>query len=220
MIASVENPWVRLFRWALFLLNAGYVLRHFVLVANYAGAGGPFRYLTFWGLLFSFAAASAMLAMTLGRSKRDWSTLVAVTAVVNALVVFLYWRLYFIDPSLVNGGAPGAWYDEYYLHLAGPVLQWVDAAFLFGAFRRIWPAFLALLATMAGYVVWAELFVGPFNDKPVGSVTNGLPYPFLNDMVLGERMGFYVTTSVTGIVLLGVFWLVSWGARRVFGTTA
>jgi hypothetical protein len=55
-----------------------------------------------------------------------------VAAVLNAMVVFLYWRLYFEDSSLVNGGNPPVWHQEYYLHLAGPILQWIDAVFILG----------------------------------------------------------------------------------------
>jgi len=220
MILPLDNRALRLFRWAVFLLNAGYVLRHFVWVASYDAPGGPFRYLTFWALLLSFAAASRMLAITEGRSHRDWSALVAVTATVNALVVLVYWRLWFTDPNLVNSGAPGPWYDEYYLHLAGPLLQWIDAVFLFGAFRRVLPALGLFLVAVLAYVFWAEFFVGPFNMHPAGSVTSGLPYPFLNNMQPDERIGFYVTTAVTGLVFLAVLWIASWAARRVLGVKA
>jgi len=210
---------VRVFRWLVFLLAAGYVIRHLIFTADYSLPGGPFRHLTFWGLMFSFAAASRMLALTEGRTHRDWSTLVGVTAVINLLVVFLYWRLWFTDPALVNSGGPNLWYDEYYLHLLGPALQWFDALFVFGAFRRVLPALGGLAPAVLGYVAWIELFVGRFNDFPRGSVTAGLPYPFLNDMEIVARAGFYGTTSVTALAFLGGFWGLATLARRLFGSS-
>ena len=80
-------PWVRGYRWFVFVLAAGYILRHFVIKADYTDPGGPFRYLTFLGLLLAFAAISRMLAISEYRSTRDWGTLVGVAGVVNILVV-------------------------------------------------------------------------------------------------------------------------------------
>jgi hypothetical protein len=37
-----------------------------------------------------------------GRSD-TYPAFISATAVLNIMVVFLYWRLYFIDPALVNG---------------------------------------------------------------------------------------------------------------------
>jgi hypothetical protein len=207
---------VHVFRWLVFLLAAIYVLRQFWFTADYTPPGGPFKYLTHWALLLSLFSSIAMLALSFGQRHRDWGTLVAVTAVTNALVVMLYWRLWFTDPKLVNSNGPIVWYVEYYLHLSGPILQWVDALFVFGAFRRIVPALGALLTVIIGYVGWIELFVAPTNSSPVGSVTSGLPYPFLNSMVWDERLGFYLTTAVTGLIFLALFWGLSWAARKGF----
>ena len=154
-----------------------------------------------------------MLALTEYRSMRDWGALVGVTAVTNALVAFLYWRLFLEDPALVNNGTP-VWWSEYYIHLLGPLLQWIDAIFIFGAFRHVWKSLVGLVVVVLGYIAWMEYFVGPMNDAPVGTVTSGLPYPFLNNMVLDDRIGFYVTTSVSVLVFLGVFWAMCVGARR------
>ena len=213
-IRDQHSQAIRVFRWAIFLIAAFYVLRQFIFTADYSGAGGPFRYLTHWGLLLTFFTASRMLAVTEHRSTRDWGVLVGVTAVTNALVVFLYWRLFLIDPALVNNGAP-TWWVEYYIHLLGPLLQWIDAIFIFGAFRHFWKALAGLVVVVLGYIAWIELFVGPTNDLPQGSVTNGLPYPLLNNMVLDDRIGFYATTSATVLVFLVVFWGLCVAARKV-----
>lgn len=216
-IRDPHSNGVRIFRWIVFALAAGYFLRHVWFTADYSAPGGPFRYLTFWALCMSTLAAGAMLSISEGSSRRNWSTYVAATAVANALVVLLYWRLWFTDPALVNNNGPIVWYDEYYFHLLGPVLQWIDALFIFGAVRRVVPAFAAVMATVVGYVAWIELFVGPYNDFPAGSVTDGLPYPFLNSMVFDERVGFYVTTGISGIVFLALLLTVSWLTRRFLG---
>lgn len=212
-VRGQQTPAIRVFRWIVFALAAFYVLRQFVFSADYSEPGGPFRYLTHWALLMSFATASRMLAVTEGRSERDWGMLVGVTAVSNALVVFLYWRLFLEDPALVNNGTP-IWWVEYYIHLAGPLLQWIDALFIFGAFRHVWSALAGLAVIVASYIGWMELFVGPFNARPIGSVTSGLPYPFLNNMEPAARAGFYGSTAGSVVLFLLVFWGASVLARK------
>jgi len=44
-----------------------------------------------------------------------------------------------------------------------------------------------------------EALTGPLNNSPVGSVTNGLPYPFLINMLFAERVSFCVTTTLIGL---------------------
>ena len=61
----------------------------------------------------------------------------------------------------------------------------------------------------------AQATIHPMNDTPVGKVTSGLPYPFLNNMEMGQRLEFYITTIVTALVLGAVFWGVSLILRRV-----
>jgi len=65
--------------------------------------GWQFRYLTIWALTMSLIAAAMMLTRTYGGADRRGAGFVSVTAVVNAIVVASYWRLYFQDPALVNG---------------------------------------------------------------------------------------------------------------------
>ena len=180
--------------------------------SNWSSFGGPLRYLTNWALLTSCAAAIAMAALAFGRVQRAaWMEhLVSVAAVMNMVVVVQYWRLYFDNPGNVNSNGPIDWWLEYYLHLLGPVLQWIDALVLFGAFRRPVGSIIALLALVAAYAIWAELLVGPMNDLPQGSVTSGLPYPFLNNMEFNARVTFY---AINGAVV-AVFYAVFWGLAR------
>lgn len=207
---------VLIFRWVVFLLAAGYCLRT-LFFGSFEGFGGPFRYLTIWALFMSFFAASRMMALEEGRSDRRWDAYVSVTAVINAMVVILYWRLYFADPtSVTRDGQLGNLWLEMYMHALGPALQWIDATFIHRAFRKLGRTVAALVAVIAGYVLWAELIVGPMNDSPVGTVTSGLPYPFLNNLELSERAVFYGANFAVALVVLAVFAAISFGVRRLF----
>jgi len=177
---------------------------------------GPFRYLTIWALLMSFFCASRMLAITERRSTRQWEPVVATAAVLDAMVVYLYWSLYFQDPALVRSGVPNPWV-EYYMHLGGPVLQWLDALIVWRGFRRYPPAAGVVMLVVPAYVGWAELVLQPLSNRPVGLVTQGLPYPFLNDMETGARLRYYAVLGVAALGLLAVVLGFSAVARRVGG---
>jgi len=133
----------------------------------------------------------------------------------NAMVVYLYWSLWFRDPALVQSRGPIVWWQEYYLHLAGPLLQWIDALWLRRAFGRPLKAAAVLIGIVVVYVVWVEGFVGPLNTAPVGEVTAGLPYPFLNNMTLPERLTYYATVSVGALIVLVAFTALGWLVTRV-----
>lgn len=206
---------VLMFRWIVFLLAAGYMIYRIVLDADYQMPGGPFRFLTIWALCLSFFVASRQLAFSEGRSSLLWSRTVMVTCVLNALVVAIYWRLFLTNPSLVNSNGPPVWYLEYYLHLVGPLLQWIDALVIFGAFQRWWRAVPGLIVAFFAYVLWIELFVSPNNDFPVGPDATGFPYPFLNAMTFDERAAFYAMTAVQMIGVLIAFAALAWVIRRL-----
>ncbi|MEM6726973.1 MAG: hypothetical protein AAF618_00610 [Pseudomonadota bacterium] len=90
------NPYARpviLYRWFVFASAAFYSV-YMIVSSPYDGAGGPFRYLTVWALLLSFFCASRVLANSERRSALRWDSLIAATAVLNVMVVFLYWRLF------------------------------------------------------------------------------------------------------------------------------
>ncbi|WP_299298858.1 hypothetical protein [uncultured Tateyamaria sp.] len=211
---SIHSRPVHIYRWIVFLLAAGYCLHQMVL-GSWSGPGGPFRYLTIWALFLSFYAASRMLALTEHRITRRHEVTAMCAAVLNVMVVFLYWRLYFTDPSLVNGSGPIIWWLEYYLHALGPALQIIDALFFGRVFRRVWRGVVPLMLIIGAYVAWSELFVQRFNEKPTGTVTSGLPYPFLNSMELPERAVFYAVNAGTALGLLIVFGVVGAVLYRV-----
>ncbi|MFQ5437913.1 MAG: hypothetical protein ACE5DK_03675 [Paracoccaceae bacterium] len=201
------------YRWIVFLLALGFWLYQF-LFADMGAFGIQFRYLTIWGLTANLVVAGMMLRLSLGRSERSYNAFVSATAVLGAIVVFMYWKLYFTDPALVNGGNALPWYQEYYLHAGTQVLMWIDAFFILGVFDAIWKTLLTMLAIFLGYIAWIEILVRPLNDAPVGSATSGLPYPFLNDMAMGDRAGFYATTIASAVIFQGIGWVISRIIRR------
>lgn len=206
---------IRIFRWIVFLAAAAYCLRTLVF-GSFDYFAGPFRYLTIWALFMSFFAASRMMALTEGRSTRRWDGFVGATAVVNAMVVFMYWRLFFADPNSVSSdGELGPLYIELYLHALGPLLQWIDAIFIHRSFRRLGASLVWLFGIIAAYVAWCELVLMRMNDTPAGTVTSGLPYPFLNDLELSGRAIFYGSNFAVAIVFLLVFAAIAWGIRRL-----
>ncbi len=203
------------YRWFVFLTAAFYVVYLVLIDGDYSQAFGPFRFLTIWALLFSFFAASRMLALTEGRSTRDWPAVVLVTTTLNIMVVYLYWDLVFKDPALVRGNGPIRWWLDYYAHLAGPLVQWIDALFLHRRLRALPIAGALLGAVILVYLSFAELVLEPLNDQPFGSVTSGLPYPFLNSLEFDGRLSFYVTTAIAAAVVMVVVYGLSLVIRRV-----
>lgn len=207
------NRGVLIYRWSVFLLAAGYSVYQLLIIGDYSQAGGPFRYLTIWALLASFFCASRMIARTEKRTQRRWDGVVATTAVLNGMVVYLYWSLFFKDPALVNNGVP-VWHQEYYLHALGPLLQWGDAIFIHRAFRKPLASVVTLLGTITAYVAWVEFFVAPLNSVPRGSVTSGYPYPFLNNLEFPGRAAFYLQSTAGAMLVLAFLFALGWAMRK------
>ena len=65
-----------------------------------------------------------------------------------------------------------------------------DAVFINRAFKDHLAGVSLTIGICLTYILWVETIVRPLNIKPIGSVTSGLPYPFLNDMVLAQRAVF------------------------------
>lgn len=207
---------VLIYRWAVFLLAAGYCVR-MVLLSDYDQFAGPFRFLTIWALFASFFVASRMIAREEGRTDKRWDGLVGMTAVANLMVVFLYWRLFLDDPtSVTRNGELNYWWLEGYLHAVGPLLQWIDALFIHRSFRRPMASAGCLLIFCATYFAWIEGVIQRMNDSPTGSVTSGLPYKFLNNLEPSGRIEFYVTNVGLAMAVLAIFCAVAWAIRRLF----
>lgn len=210
---DIHTKPVILFRWIVFLLAAGYSIYQ-ITTSGYEHFGGPFRFLTIWALLLSFYASSRMLALSQHRITRSHQVTAMVAAVLNVMVVYLYWKLWLTDPALVNNNGPVIWHQEYYLHGLGPALQIFDALFIGRVFSRTWRGVIPLVGLIALYVAWSELLVQRFSDSSPGSVTSGLPYPFLNSMEWGARLEFYGLNVGVALALLVVFGILGFVLRH------
>lgn len=206
---------VVIFRWIVFLLALFYALRMVLVHSVIDEPFGPFRWLTYWANLLAVACAWFMLGRSRGRVAARYEGLTAATAVIGGLVVYLYWTLYFNDPTSVSSDGPGAMWLEAYYHGAGPILQCFDALFILRGFRAPLRAVAWLLGVVLAWLCFIELAVQPLNDTPMGRVTSGLPYPFLNNMELADRLPFYGTNILAGLVLLAVLSGLAWVIRRV-----
>ena len=209
-----------IYRTIVFLLCSFYGIRTLVF-ADFSYFGGPFRYLTIWALYASWFSSIWMLAFSLNKVDHRWEGFVGVATVLNTMVVLLYWRLYFADPlSVTSDGELGRWWLEYYMHALGPLLQWIDAIVIHRSFRRPLRSAGILTFAIIGYVVWVERVVAPMNDRPMGSVTSGLPYNFLNNLEWAGRLEFYVTNLVVALFFLTIFSGLGWLSRRILGPEA
>lgn len=170
--------------------------------------GWQFRYLTIWSLTTSLFAAGQLLSFSCGLTKKSWDSLTSVATVISMVVVIQYWRLYFIDPLLVGSGDI-PWHQQYYLHLAGPMLLWIDAFFILGAFQKLKKISFFITIFSLSYPIWMEVILRPINSIPIGVVTNGLPYPFLNDMLIADRIIFYIVSIILNFLLIFVGWFLS-----------
>lgn len=197
---------LRTYRWIVLLLAIGFFVDRATVedFTDWSDFGWQFRYLTIWALTGSLVAAALMLTPRFGQPDGRAAVFVSVVAVINMIVVVSYWRLYFDDPTLVNGDNDIVPLREYYLHLVGPILQWIDVLALKRGFRRVASVALWLGVAVLAYLGWSEFVVAPLNDDPVGTVTNGLPYPFLNDMGPAARLAFYGATWASGLVFIAV----------------
>ena len=90
----------------------------------------------------------------------------------------------------------------------------IDAVCINRVFRKIGSAATVLVGIVIVYIVWIELFVQRFNDSPVGKVTTGLRYLFLNNLEFSGRAIFYTTNVVVALVMLGIFFALSLIIRR------
>lgn len=199
----------RTLRWAGFLsalFYSGYMFIH----SDQTLFGIQYRFLTIWALTGYMLAFLVLLRRSYDPTAGRYDSVVAASASVAAVVVLLYWRLYFQDPSLVNGSREPIWFVEYYLHLVGPAMIWADAILYSRPFRHVLRTAALLVGVVLAYTLWIEFAVQPMNDSPTGSVTTGLPYPFLNNMPLDQRLGFYASAAVSSFVFLGIGWITQW----------
>jgi hypothetical protein len=205
---------IKSFRIIIFLLTVFYSLEQFRDI-DPAMFGWQFRYLTIWTLTANLIVAGQMLRLSTGKTTQKWESFVSFVVVMNMAVVVQYWRLYFMDPLKVSPVEGTIWWKEYYLHVLGPILMWIDAFLILGVFSRLKPVFYAAIILGIAYPAWAELVLHPLNAKPIGTVTAGLPYPFLNNMEFGTRMVFYGFSTVANFVFILIGWSVAKGIAKL-----
>ena len=93
---------------------------------------------------------------------------------------------------------------EIYLHFAGPALLFFDAFILRKAFSDFYRITTFAFFINFGYFGWLEFFVQPNSDFPVGKITAGLPYPFMNDMPFEHRLIFILMCFIFGALLIWI----------------
>lgn len=212
---SQNTTTIRAFRWFVFLITLGFFLYRFI-DTNPGYFGAQFRFLTVWGLTASTLSAWFMLRLSMGWSTARHEVLASVTVVLNATVLLMYWKIYFTDPTLFYGDTGGpVWHQEYFLHGLGPALQIIDAILILGVFTKLRQTAIWVVLLPLAYIVWIEALVHPLNARPVGEVTNGLPYLFLNNMEVAGRATFYGTTIVSMLVLFAGGIALAWVLRRM-----
>lgn len=204
------------YRRACLILAFGYwVYQFFATDLSYFAI--HFRYLTTWALTLAVIAFALLTLQSHQKKPEAYLGFIAASAVVNILVVFLYWRLYFIDPALISGdrNSVPVWYQQYYLHLLGPALLSIEAIFMSRAFQKVVHGIALTIFICLLYSLWIETVVSPMNDRPVGALISGMPYQFLNDMEFGARLRFYGTTILTSLGFFALAGLITWLAARL-----
>ena len=168
-----------------------------------AGFGKQFRFFTLWSLIANFIAI-IFLSLSLSFKIFDRTTpFVAISSMMGLFTIILYWGLFFVDPTLVNyAGERLDFSREIYLHFAGPALLFFDTFFLKKAFTDFSRILTFAFFINFGYFAWLEIFIQPNSDFPAGKITAGLPYPFMNDMTLDQRLIFMVLCFVFGALII------------------
>ena len=196
--------WSRIFRFVVCLLALIFFVEPFLAESvNDEAFGGHYRFLTRWNFTLNTVIALWAVLIEFRPTVKIPEVIVSVALPLNTTVLLLYWGLYAIDPGLVNdGGIPLHPVKEYYLHLMTSVFAFIECLYLHRPFVNMKRALGGLIGLTLVYVGWVEFAVFPLNSVPCG--TNlpdvcGLPYPFLNDMGGGLRLGFY-TVAVLGIL--------------------
>ena len=179
-----------------------------------AGFGKQFRYFTLWSLLANFMA---LLFITLSMRFIIFDKtkpFVAISSMMGLFTIILYWGLFCIDPNLVNYADERLdVFREIYLHFAGPILLFFDALFLKKAFTYVRKILTYAFFINFGYFAWLEILVEPNSNFPVGKVTSGLPYPFMNDMLLEHRLIFMVLCFLCGALLI---WILTKLKKKIY----
>ncbi|MDG2347884.1 MAG: hypothetical protein P8L77_00255 [Gammaproteobacteria bacterium] len=184
------SPFIRNYRYIVFAFAMSYWLNLYIMY------GFQFlHYLTNWGLTLSVVCAGLLAFESAFQKQLRINSLVIATFCLNAVVMILYWKLYFKDPDLLYAGrTPMPWYRDDYVHLLCPLTQMFDALVFKQAFsNRLFKGVVYYLCLSFAYSICSEFLFA-------------LPYPFMWDLDLGQRVAFYAQGQVTGVFafLIGV----------------
>ncbi len=184
------SPFIRNYRYIVFAFAISYWLNLYIMY------GFQFlHYLTNWGLTLSVVCAGLLAFESAIQKQLRINSLVIATFCLNSVVMILYWKLYFKDPDLLYAGrTPMPWYRDDYVHLLCPLTQMFDALVFKQAFsNRLFKGVVYFLCLSFAYSICSEFLFA-------------LPYPFMWDLDLGQRVAFYVQGQITGVFafLMGV----------------
>lgn len=167
---------------------------------------GPsiFNYLTNWGLTAGVVCSALLLFETITERKLPINSVLIAGFCLSAVVMILYWRLYWKDPSLLYADKDHMmpWYRDDYVHLVGPILQMFDALCIRQAFSgRVIRGLCYYICIASSYAVCSELFFA-------------LPYPFMWSLDLMQRLSFYGNGIAIGVMAfligLGLHYLLTY----------
>ena len=91
---NFSSNFILRYRLVCLLLSVGYFFYQFT-AANYENFGIQFRYLTIWGLTGAMVSSYLLYRSKRNNLPETYRAFVSAVAVLNAMVVFLYWKLYF-----------------------------------------------------------------------------------------------------------------------------
>ena len=198
------------FRAVSFLLASIFIADIFFLSGSHLfqdiGFGKQFKFFTLWSFVANFSVCLILFLRMFQFRLRINDSIVAIATMMGIFTVILYWGLFFIDPSLVNYTDQRLnFLREYYLHLIGPLLLSIEGFFYSRAFKKFLNIAKYAALINFGYFAWIEFIIAPLNKFPVGKITKGLPYPFMNDMNSIERLIFATSCFIFGLLFIWLF---------------
>ena len=177
--------------------------------------GSDFRFFTYWSLVGCWISSYWALRLSTQKTQNDHHIGISIISIATLIMLFLYWNLYIIDPAMLYTDGVGSWGSKYIKHVTIPALQLIDAIFFLKVFRSLKSTIYGTITTITVYILWIELCIQPLNDKPAGSITSGLPYAFLNDMILIERLTYYGKIYLLTIILSFILYAFNRGLKRL-----
>lgn len=182
-------------------------------ITNYAYVGWNLRFLTIWGLVAALITHLYCAFKRINKQTITLNTLINTSTLINVMVAFLYWRLYLIDPSLVNGDKTPVWIREYYLHALGPLLIVIEAVFLSSQFKPYLKSWLWSMVVCIAYSAWIELIIRPLSL--MSPAWSKIPYPFLANLSGYKLVEFYIQTYITASIVFVILALLSIGIGKI-----